>query len=113
MGWYTVAVQSPQLCTGELLSLRSTSSIQVHIDHSMFSLISVHMIVALKEQNVDMLSALLLTKGQSFSLHKDVKVRDCPLEISQILDTSFLCSFLFLPVHREVLVSFLFFKGRL
>lgn len=71
MGRYTVAVQSPQLCMVELLSLRSTSSIQVHTDHSMFSLI---MIVALKEQDVDVLPPLLLIRVSPFLYTKMSKL---------------------------------------
>lgn len=46
----------------------------------MFSLTNIHMIAVLKKQDGDMPLALLLTKSQSFSLYKEVKVRDCPLD---------------------------------
>lgn len=88
MGWYTVVVQSPSALHGGIAVIKehflySSSHLPLHVFFDQHS----HDGSIKKKQDVDVLPALLLTKDQSFSLHKDVKVRDCSLDISQILET--------------------------
>ena len=87
MGRYTVAVQSPSTLHGGIAVIKeyflySSSHWPLHVffDHD----------CSIKRARCGCASSSATHKGQSFSLHKDVKVRDCPLDISQILETHFI-----------------------
>lgn len=92
MGWYSVAVQSPWGMHSGIAGIKehylySSSHWLLHVFISQY-LHGWIMVVVLKKQDMDMHPALLLTKSQSFFLH-NVKVRDCLLKISQIVETYF------------------------